>query len=80
MKLVSFNRVGANGWGVVTPSGVVDISRRLDGRYPTLRLALAADRLGEIGHEAEQSSPDFALSDVQRCRQFPIRKRSSASD
>lgn len=71
VKLVSFNRVGANGWGVVTPSGVVDISRRLDDRYPTLRHALAADRLGEIGHEAERSSPDFALSDLQLLPPIP---------
>jgi 2-keto-4-pentenoate hydratase/2-oxohepta-3-ene-1,7-dioic acid hydratase in catechol pathway len=71
VKLVSFNRAGANGWGVVTPSGVVDMSRRLDDRYPTLRSALAADRLSEIGDEAERSSPDFALSDVQRLPPIP---------
>jgi hypothetical protein len=30
VKLVSFNRAGVNGWGVVTSPGVVDMSRRLD--------------------------------------------------
>lgn len=71
MKLVSFNRMGANGWGVVTLSGVVEMSRRLEGRCLTLHNALAADRLNEIGREAERSSPDFALSDVQLLPPIP---------
>jgi 2-keto-4-pentenoate hydratase/2-oxohepta-3-ene-1,7-dioic acid hydratase in catechol pathway len=71
VKLVSFKRNGTNRWGVVTPTGVVDISRRLDGRYPTLRSALAAGRLSEISDEAEQASPEFALSDLQLLPPIP---------
>jgi 2-keto-4-pentenoate hydratase/2-oxohepta-3-ene-1,7-dioic acid hydratase in catechol pathway len=71
VKLVSFNRAGTTGWGVVTPSGVVDMSRRLDGRYPTLRFALAAGGLSEIGYEADRASPDFALSDVELMPPIP---------
>jgi len=71
VKLVSFNRNGGKGWGVVTPSGVVDMSRRFQGRYPTLRSALAADLLSEIGHEAGQASPDFGLSDLQLAPPIP---------
>lgn len=71
MKLVSFNRNGQEGWGVVTPSGVIDMKRRLGGRYPTLHAALTADRLSEISDEAGRASPDFALSDAQLLPPIP---------
>lgn len=64
MKLVSFDRAGVAGWGVVKAAGVVDMSRRLDGRYPTLRSAIAADRLSAVVREADKASADFALSEV----------------
>ena len=37
MKLVSFAVSGRSSWGVVTDAGVIDMGRRLGGKYPSLR-------------------------------------------
>jgi len=65
MKLVSFERNGAAGWGAVVDTGIVDMSRRLGGRYPSLKSALAAGALAEVASELESVKPDFALDAVK---------------
>jgi 2-keto-4-pentenoate hydratase/2-oxohepta-3-ene-1,7-dioic acid hydratase in catechol pathway len=66
MRLMSFaTSVGAS-FGVVQGEGVVDLGRRLGGRYPTLRALLAggeaalAEARAMTGH-----SPDFALTGLR---------------
>jgi 2-keto-4-pentenoate hydratase/2-oxohepta-3-ene-1,7-dioic acid hydratase in catechol pathway len=63
MRLLSFERNGRPGFGVVVGDGVVDAAERLAGKPRGLREALASgslpllERFGAIG-------PDFPLSDV----------------
>ena len=69
MKLVSFavsgrHASGRHSWGVVTDSGVIDMGRRLEGKYPTLRALLAADALPAAAAAAKGAKPDHALAEV----------------
>ena len=63
MRLMSFERNGQRGFGVVIGDGVVDASRRLAGSPRTLRDALLAGALPELRRLAAEK-PDFALRDV----------------
>ncbi len=63
MKLVSFERGGQAGFGVVSGDGVVDLRAALGGRYADLMALLEADALGEA-REMASRAPDFALADV----------------
>ncbi len=47
MRLCSFSANGVASWGVAVSDGVIDAGRRLDG-LPTLRDALASNRLSEV--------------------------------
>ena len=64
MKLISFERGGKAGFGVVVgEDGVVDLGKALGGRYADLKSLLAADAIDEA-RELAGRSPDFALADV----------------
>src|SRR5262249_61734321 len=56
MRLASWIHRGREGFGQVVEGGVVDAVPRLDGRYPTLRSALAAGALGE-GRRGPRGGP-----------------------
>ncbi len=61
MKLVSFERRGAPGFGIVVSEGVVDLGRRLEGRASSLEQALVdTDTLATLAGRPA----DFALADV----------------
>jgi 2-keto-4-pentenoate hydratase/2-oxohepta-3-ene-1,7-dioic acid hydratase in catechol pathway len=60
MHLLSFERNGRAGFGIVVGDGVVDASAQLDGKYRGLRDALGAGALPELGRLASRE-PDFAL-------------------
>jgi 2-keto-4-pentenoate hydratase/2-oxohepta-3-ene-1,7-dioic acid hydratase in catechol pathway len=64
MRLMSFQRNGRPGFGVVVGDGVVDAGRRLAGSPRTLRDALLAGALPELRRLAAEK-PDVALSDVE---------------
>ena len=63
MRLMSFERNGRPGFGIVVGDGVVDAGRRLAGNPRTLRDALLAGSLPELRRLATEK-PDVALSDV----------------
>lgn len=63
MRLVSFERNGRAGFGVVVDGGIVDASARLSGKISGLREALAAGALQELERLAA-AAPDFRLDDV----------------
>ncbi len=63
MRLMSFERNGNTGFGVVVGDGVVDAGRRLAGNPRTLRDALLAGSLAELRRLATEK-PDVALSDL----------------
>ncbi len=70
MKLISYRHGGAEKYGVVQGDGIIDMTARMDGAYPTLRDAIVGLALDEIAREAEGASPDIALDDVEYM--FPI--------
>jgi 2-keto-4-pentenoate hydratase/2-oxohepta-3-ene-1,7-dioic acid hydratase in catechol pathway len=63
MRLMSFERNGRAGYGVVVGDGIVDAAARLNGNPSGLREALAAGALPELRRLAT-TKPDFAVSDV----------------
>ena len=63
MKLLSFERDGKAGFGLVVGDGVVDLTRALGGRYADLRGLLAAGALPEVRALAARE-PDHALADL----------------
>ncbi|MEJ8570472.1 fumarylacetoacetate hydrolase family protein [Microbaculum marinum] len=61
MKLISYSRGTANGWGVLGDDGVVDMT----GTFPSLRAALEAGGLADIAAAAGDRGADFPLDDVR---------------
>ena len=74
MKLASYVAGGKEAWGVVVGDAVVTMSDRLDGRYKTLRDALAAGALDEIRRAAKGAQADHKLSELRFLPAIPIRK------
>ncbi|QCI66850.1 fumarylacetoacetate hydrolase family protein [Phreatobacter stygius] len=64
MKLASFRLGGAEHFGAVVGSGLVDLGGRLR-QFTTLRDAIAADATALLRDTAERASPDHALADVE---------------
>ncbi len=64
MKLASFLAGGNPAFGVVEGDGIVDMTRRLGGRFASLREALAADALDDIRRAAAGAPPDYRLAEV----------------
>lgn len=62
MQFVSFLGESAPTYGLVAGDGVVDLGRR--GPHESLRTAIAAGELMEIGAAARGESPDAALADI----------------
>jgi 2-keto-4-pentenoate hydratase/2-oxohepta-3-ene-1,7-dioic acid hydratase in catechol pathway len=71
MKLVSFNKAGRAGYGVVKDDGVVDLGARLGDRWPTLRSLLAADGLSEAWRIARDVTADFPLEGLELAPVIP---------
>lgn len=70
MKLISFRRNGADGYGVVDGDGIIDMTPRMGGDYATLKDAIAGLALGDIEKAASGASTDFSLSDIEY--EFPV--------
>lgn len=63
-RLLSFIRNGKPGYGLAKEGGVVDLSARLGGKWPTMRNVIEADALKELFHEGQRHATDFPLEDV----------------
>ncbi len=64
LRLASFTVGGRSSYGAVTDKGIVDLGRRLSGKYPTLLDLLRANALGEA-RAAAKDQPDHPMSSVQ---------------
>jgi 2-keto-4-pentenoate hydratase/2-oxohepta-3-ene-1,7-dioic acid hydratase in catechol pathway len=65
MRLISFRTATGVSFGLVVGDGVVDLGRRLGGRFPTLRALLAAGPEGlDAARAQEAAGPDHALARV----------------
>lgn len=65
MKLLSFEVDGSQRFGVWVEGGVVDLTRRLDGKFPDLVSALRANALPEITAALQGATPDFAPEQIK---------------
>lgn len=63
-RLLSFIRDGKRGYGLARDGGVVDLSARLEAKWPTLRHVIAAGALRDLVLEGRRQAADFALDDV----------------
>jgi len=63
-RLATFTVNGALKYGAVTDNGLVDLSARYSGDYPTLREAIAHGALHRLADAAANQPADFALDDI----------------
>src|SRR5947208_191625 len=63
MRLATFRVNGRTSYGAVTGNGVIDLGRRLQGKYPTLIDLIRADAIGEA-RGAAAGAADHALNDI----------------
>jgi 2-keto-4-pentenoate hydratase/2-oxohepta-3-ene-1,7-dioic acid hydratase in catechol pathway len=63
MKLASYVVAGVAHYGLVVPTGIVDLTRRIGGQYPSLRHVLENDALSRLA-AAQGADPDFRPEDV----------------
>jgi 2-keto-4-pentenoate hydratase/2-oxohepta-3-ene-1,7-dioic acid hydratase in catechol pathway len=89
MKLASYIADGKASFGVVAGDGVIDVPPLTSGKIPSLREALAANALDDIGRLTAGRAPDRALSglvylpvvpDPQRIVCVGINYRSHAAE
>jgi 2-keto-4-pentenoate hydratase/2-oxohepta-3-ene-1,7-dioic acid hydratase in catechol pathway len=64
MKLASYTVGGKAAFGVVAGDGIIDVTRRLGGKFATLRQALALGGLDEIARATAGQAGDHKLTDV----------------
>ncbi|MEA2974511.1 MAG: hypothetical protein QOF19_31 [Alphaproteobacteria bacterium] len=64
LRLASFRTGGRTSYGAVTDKGIVDLGRRLSGKYPTLLDLIRGKALGEA-RAAAGSEPDHKMGDVE---------------
>ena len=64
MKLATYSHQGRTGYGAVFGDGLVDLSRRLGGRFPDVRSLFAGNGIEEARKAAEGQKPDLRLADV----------------
>jgi 2-keto-4-pentenoate hydratase/2-oxohepta-3-ene-1,7-dioic acid hydratase in catechol pathway len=64
MKLASYIAGGKGAFGAVVGDGIVTMNDRLNGRYASLRDAIAGGAVGEMRRIAEGAAPDRKLSDL----------------
>src|SRR5262245_58841833 len=71
MRLVSFRHADAQKFGAVVDGGIVDLSRRVGGRWPSLRDVIAAKALPELATAAKGQRSDLRLADVELLPTIP---------
>ena len=64
MRLVSFERSGTDGFGIVAGDGIVDLTERLRGRASSIKTLLERDLVAEASRHASASA-DFGLTTVR---------------
>jgi 2-keto-4-pentenoate hydratase/2-oxohepta-3-ene-1,7-dioic acid hydratase in catechol pathway len=64
-RIIAFTVNGRHSYGAVTRAGVVDLSARYRGRWPSLREVIADGALHRLAEEAETYPADLASGDVR---------------
>ena len=63
-RLATYSIDGKSRYGAVVDNGIVDLSARFGGDYPTLREVIAAGALSKLAEDAALHSPDHALDTI----------------
>ena len=76
MRLLSFRPLNAPEtealkFGAVVDGGVVDLSARLEGRWPSLRAAIAGKALPQLAAVAKEASADFKIEEIEFAPTIP---------
>ena len=71
MKLVTYRHTNENRYGAVKGDGVVELTRRLAGRYADLKSLIAGDALGEAAKLVAAAAPDVSLTTVELLPPIP---------
>jgi len=64
MRLLSFRHAGVPKYGAAVAGGVVDLSRWLGERWPTLRAAIAGGSPQTLAAAARDHEPDFTMAEL----------------
>lgn len=64
MKLVSFSRLGAAGFGAVVAGGIIDLTGRLAPGIRSLKQAIATESLTRIEEYIKDRNADFGVADI----------------
>ncbi|MFL9890025.1 MULTISPECIES: fumarylacetoacetate hydrolase family protein [Paraburkholderia] len=64
MKLVSFSTHEGPSFGIVRDQSVIDLGKRLNGRFADLKALIAADAFDEARRLATSGASDYPLSEV----------------
>jgi 2-keto-4-pentenoate hydratase/2-oxohepta-3-ene-1,7-dioic acid hydratase in catechol pathway len=71
MKLVTYRHTNENRYGAVKGDGIVELSRRLAGRYPDVKSLIAGDALNEAASIVAKAQPDVSLTTVELLPPIP---------
>jgi 2-keto-4-pentenoate hydratase/2-oxohepta-3-ene-1,7-dioic acid hydratase in catechol pathway len=63
-KFVSFSRNGSTGYGLLTDTGIIDLSARHGATWPTLREVIEDGALSTLAEDAQNLPADVPLSDI----------------
>lgn len=63
-RFASFTRNGRPGYGLVRPDGIVDLSGRLQARFPSLQAVVEAGALAAIAEEFGGAAPDLPAGEI----------------
>lgn len=64
MRFASFELKGEATWGLATDKGLIPVDAATKAKYPTLRAAIAADKLAGIGGALAGKAPAVSLDDA----------------
>lgn len=73
MKIGSYRHDGKAGYGVFTDRGIVDLTRRIGDRFPSLLALLEGEALDEARRAAEGQAPDFGADAIDYLPLIPDR-------
>lgn len=63
-RFASFSIGARKGYGLIAADGVIDLSARFAGRFPTLKEVVEAGAFGELLSAAAGQKPDHALDEI----------------
>jgi 2-keto-4-pentenoate hydratase/2-oxohepta-3-ene-1,7-dioic acid hydratase in catechol pathway len=73
MRIATYTHKGTQSYGVVTKDGIVDLGKRIGGKYPSLLSLIEGGALNEAKHAAGGQRPDFKENEIEYLPLIPDR-------